>query len=54
MSPIVAFGVLLALEAGVIYVVADDVLGLGVTGTQAAWLALAVAVAPAVVFFAIG
>ena len=53
MSPIVGFGILVALEAGVIYVVADDVLGLTVTGGQAAWLALAVAVAVPVVFFAL-
>lgn len=55
MTPIVALGILVALEAAVIYVVADDVLTLAspITGTQAAWLGVAAVIAPAVIFAAL-
>lgn len=52
MHPILALGIVAALNTAVIYVVADDVLTLDarLTGTQAAWLGLAVTVVPALVY----
>jgi hypothetical protein len=55
MHPLVALAIVAALNAGVVYVVADDVLKLPepLTGTQSAWLGLAVTVVPAIVFIAL-
>jgi hypothetical protein len=55
MSPFVALGIVVVLEAAVIYIVADDVLKIAspLTFGQSAWLGLAVAVVPALVFVAL-
>lgn len=55
MSPLMALGIVVALDAAVIYIVADDVLNIAspLTFSQAAWLGLAVAVVPALVFVAL-
>lgn len=55
MTPLVGLGIVVLLSAGVIYVVADDVLNIAspLTFGQAAWLGLAVAIVPAVVFAAL-
>ena len=55
MHPLLALGIVVMLDAAVVYVVADDVLNLPtpLTGSQAAWLGLAVAIVPALVFTAL-
>ena len=55
MSPFVALGIIVVLDAAVIYVVADDILNISapLSFQQAAWLGLAVAVVPAIVFVAL-
>lgn len=55
MSPFLALGIVVVLEAAVIYIVADDVLKIPspLTFGQATWLGLAVAVVPALVFVAL-
>jgi|HubBroStandDraft_6_1064221.scaffolds.fasta_scaffold1492386_2 hypothetical protein len=55
MSPLVALGIVVLLDAAVVYIVADDVLNIAspLTYSQAAWLGLAVAVVPALVYVAL-
>ena len=55
MSPWLALGIVVVLDAAVIYVVADDVLKISspLTFSQATWLGLAVAVVPAIVYAAL-
>lgn len=55
MTPLVALGIVVILEAAVIYIVADDVLNIGtpLTFGQSAWIGLAVTVVPALVFAAL-
>jgi hypothetical protein len=55
MNLALALGIVVLLDAAVIYIVADDVLNIAspLTFSQSAWLGLAVAMVPAIVFAAL-